>query len=100
MRVLTDNGPDSLYVTLFDFSNAAPKFNHLNRLTFGRDAGWFVIPFLLLFLALTSLGTFACSITEVAIGDGDDSVEAWKARSQAMQPTWAEMFRVGDYIYF
>jgi len=79
MRVLTDNGPASLYVTLFDFSNAAPKFNHLNRLTFGRGAG---------------------CITEVAIGDDGDSVEAWKARSQATQPTWAEMFRVGNNIYF
>ena len=42
MRVFTDNGPHSLYVTLFDFSNAAPKFNDLGRFTFRRDA-WFVI---------------------------------------------------------
>lgn len=79
MRIRTDNGADLIYVTLFDFSNAAGKFNSLNRLTFGRDAG---------------------CITEVAIGDDDDSVEAWKVRSQVMQPTWAEMFRVDGNIYF
>jgi len=71
MRILTDNGPDSLYVILFDFSNAAPKFNYLNRRSLGRDAG---------------------CIAEVAFGDDDDSDEAWKARCRAMQPIWSEMF--------
>ena len=34
------------------------------------------------------------------MGDDIDSVEAWKARSQVTLPTWAEMFRVDDDIYF
>jgi len=75
IRVLTDNGPDSIYVILFDFSNAAPKFNVLDRLTFGRDAG---------------------CITEVAIGDDDDSIEVWKDMNGRAKPAWVEMFRSGS----
>jgi hypothetical protein len=49
MHILTNNGLDLLYVTLFDFSDASPKFNHLNRLTPIRHAGWFVIVLLCFF---------------------------------------------------
>jgi hypothetical protein len=34
------------------------------------------------------------------MGDDSDSAEVWKARSQAMLPTWAEMFRENDVIFF
>jgi hypothetical protein len=38
-RMLTDNVQNSVYVVLFDFSNAVPKFNDSGRLTFARDSG-------------------------------------------------------------
>ena len=52
------------------------------------------------YIFLHRQSTFAHSIMEVVIGDNDDSVKAWKVRSHAMQLTWAEMFRVGEDIYF
>ena len=102
--MLTDNSPDSVYVILFDFSNAAPKFNVLDNVSFGWDAWWFVLFFCISFLAFPiwlrhKIYILSLSITEVAIGDDGDLIEAWKEVNRRTKPVWVEMFRWDGSIH-
>jgi hypothetical protein len=99
MRVFTNNGPHSLYIVLFDFSNAAPKFNHLGKFTFRRDA-WLVL--LLYFLYCIHRDALSFSMKHVVLGGDPESIKAWQKMTldRKPQPAWLEMYTVDNILRF
>lgn len=55
MRIFNDNGEDSLYVILFDWSNATQTVNIRDRPTYGRDAAKLVTSLLLVSFCTNSI---------------------------------------------
>ena len=102
MRLFTDNGPHSLYITLFDFSNAAPKFNHLGKFTFRRDAWYVILLFLYFISCCIHQDTPSSSMKHVALGDDPGSIMAWQKLTldQKPQPAWLEMYTVDNILRF